>query len=78
MVGLAQGLDKGDTVELFAKVMGAYLLYEDETADANVLKWNVKRYKLQRSARHRDLALVKDIFHDLDEFLSKRRSHLKY
>jgi RNA pol II accessory factor, Cdc73 family, C-terminal len=73
-----QGLDQGDTVEMFSQAMGANLIFEDEKVDGNVEKWNVRKYKLQRSSRHRDLALVKDFYKDLDEFLSKRRYHGKH
>lgn len=70
---MPQGLEKGDTVDLFSKVMGASLLFEDEPASATFRSWNVRRYELARTARHRDPALVGEFFEDLQAFMALRR-----
>lgn len=75
-----QGVDKGDTVDTFTHCLGIYLGFKDEQMPETVRKWNVKRFLLQRSDRHRDRAIVQDMWTAIDAFMSgpTKRSELVY
>jgi hypothetical protein len=73
-----QGAEEGDMVDTFARVLGIYVGFTDETMPDNVKKWNVQKFVLQRGTRHRDMAVVKDLYTALDAFLVKRKSQLTY
>lgn len=58
--------------ELFGKVRGFYLRYEDEKTPPEVKKWNVKELTVQRAGRHADAKAATLFWADVDEALRLR------
>ncbi|KDD72479.1 Cdc73 RNA pol II accessory factor, partial [Helicosporidium sp. ATCC 50920] len=73
-----KGAAQGDMVETFHKVCGFYLHFHDEKVDPMIRKWNVKTLPLHRESRHRDVAVVQELYAALDRRLQARRCKLVY
>lgn len=67
---LLQGVDAGDTVALFTRILGVYLHMTDEEIPADVKKWNVKLLRLNRHNRHTDMAEAGHFYSELDKHLN--------
>lgn len=69
-----------DSVEIFTKVLGVYLRFDDQSADAAgaALSWNVKVITLSRHKRHQDRTAALKFWDHLDSFLTSRRSTLRF
>ena len=78
--GVLQGASNGETVDVFTHCLGVFLVFKDEAMPETIRKWNVKRFELQRNDRHRDRAIVQDVWHAVDAFLgsSVHKSSLTY
>ena len=67
-------------MDTFTHCLGLYVGFKDEVMPETIRKWNVKRFELQRSDRHRDRAIVQDMFSALDTFMasSSKKERLAY
>lgn len=65
----------GDHVEVFSKIMGIFLRFEDDSVEsAKVVKqWNVKIISLSKHKRHQDRTAVLEFWDALDVFIRARR-----
>ncbi|KAH9298790.1 hypothetical protein KI387_030472, partial [Taxus chinensis] len=63
-----------DHVEIFNKLLGFYLRFEDDSVEsAKVVKqWNVKIISLSKHKRHQDKAAALEIWDRLEEFMRSR------
>jgi hypothetical protein len=59
-------------VDLFSKVKGFHLKYEDEAVQGEVKKWNVEILNISKSKRHLDSAAVVQFWNSLSAFMAKR------
>lgn len=65
-------------METFSKVAGFYMHYSDEAVPELVKNWNVKMLSLHRSSRHKDGAVLLELFTYLDTFLKARKCALAF
>ena len=62
------GAAAGDTVALFASARGLFLGLADEAPPPAITQWNVKRFTLHRSERHRDRSVAGAVWSAIDDF----------
>lgn len=69
-----------DHVEIFSKIMGIYLRFEDDSVDsAKVVKqWNVKIISLSKHKRHQDRTAVLQFWDSLEAFIRARRLNILF
>ena len=60
-------------VNLFHRVKGFYLHYQDVIEHPVVKSWNVTRLIIQRNKRHQDINLQNTIWKELEAFLRKEK-----
>ena len=60
-------------VELFLRVRGYFLHYQDQLLPDMCKKWNIKILTLQRNARHQDVSAHNDVWQDLELHLKKEK-----
>lgn len=60
-------------VELFLRVRGYYLHFQDNAAPEQVNKWNVKVLTLQRNKRHQDRTIYNELWADFESFLKREK-----
>lgn len=60
-------------VNLFHRVKGFYLHYQDMVEPPQVKTWNVTRLVIQRNKRHQDINIQNIIWKELEAFLRKER-----
>jgi parafibromin len=60
-------------VNIFHRVKGFFLHYQDVPEPAIVKTWNVSRMVIQRNKRHQDINIKDQIWKQLEEFLKKER-----
>jgi len=58
--------------ELFSKVRGFYLQYQDDILKEPVKEWNVKVLKVEKNKRHHDIQTVLEFWNELDRYMSVR------
>jgi len=58
--------------ELFSKVRGFYLQYQDDVLKEPVKEWNVKILKVEKYKRHHDIQTVLEFWNELDRYMSTR------
>lgn len=64
---------KESIVDIFLKVRGYFMTFQDVSPPPNVKKWNVRIIQVSRTLRHADQSLKKEFWDDLTEFLMKER-----
>ncbi|KAI5070240.1 hypothetical protein GOP47_0015096 [Adiantum capillus-veneris] len=69
-----------DHVEIFSKIMGIYLRFEDDSVDsAKIVKqWNVKIISLSKHKRHQDRTAVLQFWDSLENFICARRVNIVF
>lgn len=78
LIRIDAGAKSGNLIELFNKVRGFYIRYSDEKVPDAVKAWNVKILTLEKDARHRDEAVLREFWDQLDAFLVKAHSQLAF
>lgn len=68
----------GSPVEIFSRIKGFHLKWDESKLDDNVAKWNVHILELSRSRRHLDKANLLKFWSSLDAFMTKYKSFLKF
>eukprot|EP00897_Mesotaenium_endlicherianum_P010886 jgi/Mesen1/9826/ME000007S09882 len=71
---------KGGHTEIFTKIMGVFLRYDDASVEsaAAVRNWNVKIIAMSRHKRHQDRTAALQFWDHLDSFLRARKSTLRF
>eukprot|EP00633_Aureoumbra_lagunensis_P008929 CAMPEP_0197322050 /NCGR_PEP_ID=MMETSP0891-20130614/67893_1 /TAXON_ID=44058 ORGANISM="Aureoumbra lagunensis, Strain CCMP1510" /NCGR_SAMPLE_ID=MMETSP0891 /ASSEMBLY_ACC=CAM_ASM_000534 /LENGTH=434 /DNA_ID=CAMNT_0042814257 /DNA_START=186 /DNA_END=1490 /DNA_ORIENTATION=+ len=60
-----------EPVELFQRVLGIHLQFDDELTPTNITQWNVRILKLSKTKRHLDASLVLDFWRSLEDHIQK-------
>jgi len=60
-------------LELFLRVRGFFLHYQDQILPDMCKKWNIKILNLQRNKRHQDISVQNEFWNDLESFLKKEK-----
>ena len=60
-------------VELFLRVRGYFLHYQDQMLPDIIHRWNIKVLALQRNKRHQDVSVHNECWQDLEQFLKKEK-----
>ena len=60
-------------VELFLRVRGYFLHFQDNAPPELIKKWNIKILTLHRNKRHQDVTTFNDLWSDFEIFLKKER-----
>lgn len=68
----------GSPVEIFSRIKGYHLKWDESKLDENVAKWNVHIIELSRSKRHLDKANLLKFWSSLDAFMVRYKSFLKF
>lgn len=68
----------GSPVEIFSRIKGFHLKWDESKLDDNVAKWNVHILELSRNKRHLDKANLLKFWSSLDAFMIKYKSFLKF
>ncbi|XP_046675123.1 parafibromin-like isoform X1 [Homalodisca vitripennis] len=68
----------GNPVEIFSKVCGFHLKYDEMRMDKNVQGWDVSVIQLSRTKRHLDRAALMAFWEKLDKHLMKNKPHLRF
>lgn len=68
----------GSPVEIFSRIKGFHLKWDESKLDENVAKWNVHVIELSRSKRHLDKANLLKFWSSLDAFMAKYKNFLKF
>ena len=71
-------LADGSPVEIFTKIKGFHVKYDDINVDANVKKWDVEVLTISRNRRHMDRACALKFWEILDKFMIKNKPNLRY
>ncbi|XP_001176791.2 parafibromin [Strongylocentrotus purpuratus] len=70
-------MNGNNPVDIFARIRGFHLKYDNLKIDPNVKKWNVHVMDLSRSKRHLDKARLLNFWEVLDKYMVKDKSHLR-
>ena len=62
-----------EPVDLFHRVLGVHLQFDDEQTPASIKSWNVRVLKLSKTKRHLDQPVALDFWRNLDDFLARRK-----
>uniref|UniRef100_A0A1B6EIT3 Parafibromin n=1 Tax=Cuerna arida TaxID=1464854 RepID=A0A1B6EIT3_9HEMI len=68
----------GNPVEIFSKICGFHLKYDEMRLDKNVEGWAVSVIQLSRTKRHLDRAALMVFWERLDKHLMKNKPHLRF
>lgn len=68
----------GSPVEIFSRIKGFHLKWDESKLDDNVAKWNVHILELSRNKRHMDKANLLKFWSSLDAFMIKHKSYLNF
>lgn len=68
----------GSPVEIFSRIKGFHLKWDEAKLDDNVAKWNVHILELSRSKRHLDKANLLKFWSSLETYMTKYKSFLKF
>ncbi|EDO35837.1 predicted protein [Nematostella vectensis] len=71
-------LADGSPVDIFTKTRGFHLKYDDTKTDPNVQKWDVTILTINRNTRHLDKASINSFWTNLDKFMVKSKSGLRF
>ncbi|ORX78511.1 CDC73-domain-containing protein [Anaeromyces robustus] len=67
-----KGWKWSNPTELFSKVRGFYLQYQDDILKEPVKDWNVKVLKIEKNKRHHDIQTVLEFWNELDRYMGSR------
>ena len=68
----------GLPVEIFSRMKGFHLKWDEAKLDDNVAKWNVQVLELSRTKRHLDKANLMRFWASLEGFMIKYKQFLKF
>lgn len=68
--------ENGGVVNLFSKVKGFYVYYDDQKIPDEVKKWNVSILPISKRVRHKDQSVLTKIWESIDEFVLHSRPDL--
>ncbi|XP_040215746.1 parafibromin [Rana temporaria] len=71
-------LPDGSPVDIFAKIRGFHLKYDEVRLDPNVQKWDVTLLELSYHKRHLDRPVFLKFWETLDRYMVKHKSHLRF
>lgn len=71
-------LPDGSPVDIFTKIKGFHVKFDDIKVDANVKKWDVEVLTVSRNRRHMDRACALKFWETLDKFMVKNKPNLRY
>lgn len=71
-------LGDGSPVEIFTKIKGFHLKFDDMKVDTNVKKWDVEVLTINRNRRHMDRACILKFWEVLDKFMVKNKPNLRF
>lgn len=74
--GRKEGREDITPVEVFDRVPGFYLHFEDEAVPRAVSRWKVVPLGVSKSQRHLDKGLVARFWRQVDDFISVRKPYL--
>jgi len=63
-----------EPVDLFHRVLGVHVQFDDEQTPESIRHWNVRVLKLSKTKRHLDQPIALDFWRHLDDFLLKRKA----
>lgn len=69
-----KGWKWSNPTELFSKIRGFYLQYQDDILKEPVKEWNVKVLKVEKYKRHHDIQTVLEFWNELDRYMRDRKS----
>ena len=72
-----KGWKWSDPRQLFANVLGVHLCMDDTAVDENVLQWNCKVLKINRSKRHSDAIAMNQFWGLVDSFVKLHRPEIQ-
>jgi len=67
-----KGWKWSNPTELFSRIRGFYLQYQDDILKEPVKDWNVKILKVEKNKRHHDIQTVLEFWNELDRYMSIR------
>ncbi|ORX55344.1 CDC73-domain-containing protein [Piromyces finnis] len=67
-----KGWKWSNPTELFSKIRGFYLQYQDDVLKEPVKEWNVKVLKVEKYKRHHDIQTVLEFWNELDRYIGNR------
>jgi len=67
-----KGWKWSNPTELFSKIRGFYLQYQDDILKEPVKDWNVKVLKVEKNKRHHDIQTVLEFWNELDRYMGSR------
>ncbi|XP_041480918.1 parafibromin-like [Lytechinus variegatus] len=70
-------MNGNNPVDIFARIRGFHLKFDEFKIDPNVKKWNVHIMEISRSKRHLDKARLLNFWEVLDKYMVKNKSHLR-
>ncbi|XP_072176223.1 parafibromin-like [Diadema setosum] len=70
-------MNGNNPVDIFARIRGFHLKYDEFKVDPNVKKWNVHIMDISRSKRHLDKARLLKFWEVLDKYMVKEKPHLR-
>ncbi|KAF8059437.1 CDC73 [Scenedesmus sp. PABB004] len=73
-----RGAERGELMETFSNLFGAFLHYSDEKVPDVVQTWKCAKLPLRRTARHLDHTVMLEFYAQLDAFLTGRRCELDF
>ncbi|KAK7086442.1 accessory factor associated with RNA polymerase II [Halocaridina rubra] len=68
----------GNPVEIFNRICGFHIKYEEMKVDSNIANWAVHVINLSRVRRHLDRARFLEFWEKLDRFLLFNKTHLRW
>ncbi|XP_066970994.1 parafibromin [Macrobrachium rosenbergii] len=68
----------GNPVEIFNRICGFHIKYEEMKVDTNIANWAVHVINLSRVRRHLDRARFLEFWEKLDRFIIFNKSHLRW
>ncbi|XP_038063550.1 parafibromin-like [Patiria miniata] len=71
-------LSDGSPVDIFARIRGFHIQYEEMKLDPNIKKWNVHVLLVSRTKRHLDRASLLKFWEILDKYMIKHKTHLRF
>jgi hypothetical protein len=72
-----KGWKWSDPRQLFANVLGVHLCMDDIAVDENILQWNCKVLKINRSKRHSDAIAMNQFWGLVDSFVKLHRPEIQ-
>eukprot|EP00794_Sanderia_malayensis_P008628 gene8628-9560_t len=71
-------LPGGSPVQIFTKIKGFHIKFDDMKVDPNVKKWDVEVLTINRNRRHMDRACVLKFWEVLEKFMQKHKPNLRF